>query len=116
MTVHVEVRNALLALAGGRIYPTIAEEDAPTPYVVYQVVGGPGQNFLTGEKPNKQKRRVQISVWSKTTLEAAQVADQVEAALRAATGLQTEVLTVPIDTYDETTRYRGTVQEFYVFC
>ena len=116
MSVHVEVREALRGLAGDRVFPIMADEGAPTPYIVYQVVGGAVQELLSGEKPGKKQRRVQVRVWSKSTIEAAQIAEQVEDALRAATALQPEILTVPIDTFDETTRYRGTMQDFYLFC
>jgi hypothetical protein len=116
MTVHVEVREALRGLAGDRVFPLVADENTATPYVVFQVVGGDPQEFLSGEKPEKRQRRVQVNVWSKSTIEAGQIAEQVEDALRAATNLQPEVLTIPIDTFDEATKYRGTRQEFYLFC
>ena len=116
MTVHVEVRDALRGLAGDRIFPLMADEGTPTPYIVYQVVGGDAQEYLSGEKPGKKQRRVQVRVWSKSTIEAAQIAEQAEDALRAAAHLQPEVLTIPVDTLDEATRYRGTMQDFYLFC
>lgn len=116
MTVHVEVREALRGLAGDRVFPLVADERADVPYIVFQVVGGDAQEFLTGEKPVAKRRRVQVNVWSRSALEAAQLAEQAEDALRAVGALQTEVLTVPIDTYDETTTYRGTMQDFYLFC
>jgi uncharacterized protein YcbX len=116
MTVHVQVRTALEGLAGDRVFPLVADENTPVPYIVFQIVGGDPQEFLSGEKPAKKKRRVQVNVWSKSTLEAGQIAEQAEDALRAVVELQTEVLTVPADTFDETTRYRGTMQEFYLFC
>jgi len=116
MTVHVEVRDALRGLAGDRIFPLMADENTATPYIVYQVVGGDAQEYISGEKPQKKQRRVQVRVWSKSTIEAAQIAEQVEDALRAAVHLQPEVLTIPADTYDEATRYRGTMQDFYLFC
>ena len=115
MTPHARVRLALQGLAGDRVFPLVADEDTATPYVVYQIVGGDAQEFLSGEKPEKKQRRIQINVWSKSSLEASEVADQVEDALRAA-ALQTEVLTIATDTYDETTKYRGAMQEFYIFC
>lgn len=116
MTVHIEVREALRGLAGDRVYPLMADEDTATPYIVYQVVGGDAQEYLSGEKPCKKQRRVQVKVWSTSTIEAAQIAEQVEDALRAAAHLQPDVLTVPMDTFDEATKYRGAMQDFYLFC
>jgi len=115
MSPHVQVRQALSGLAGDRVFPLVAEEDTATPYIVFQIVGGDPQQRLSGEKPEKQQRRVQVNVWSKSSIEASEIADQVEDALRA-TALQLEVLTVAADTYDEVTKYRGTMQEFYIFC
>jgi len=116
MSVHIEVREALRGLAGDRVFPLMANEGTPTPYIVYQVVGGDAQEYLSGDKPSKKQRRVQVKVWSQSTIEAAHIAEQVEDALRATTPLQPEILTVPIDTFDEATQYRGTMQDFYLFC
>jgi hypothetical protein len=116
MTVHADICGALAGLAGDQVFPLVAEEGTLPPYIVFQVIGGDPQEFLSGEKPDKRQRRVQVSVWAKSTLEAAQLAEQVEDAIRAAKNLQPEVLTVPADTIDEATRYRGTIQEFYLFC
>jgi hypothetical protein len=115
MTPHAQVRQALRGLAGDRVFPLVADEGTAAPYVVFTIVGGNPQEFLSGEKPEKKWRRVQTTVWSKSTTEASEIADQAEDALRAAP-LQTEVLTVAIDTYDETTKLRGAMQEFYIFC
>lgn len=116
MTVHVDVREALRGLAGDQVFPLMADEGTLPPYIVFQVVGGDPQEFLSGEKPNRQQRRVQVSVWAKSSLEAGRLAEQVEDAIRAAKDLQPEVLTIPVDTIDDATRYRGTIQEFYLFC
>jgi hypothetical protein len=116
MSVHVEVREALRGLAGDRIFPLLADEGTQVPYIVFQVVGGGPEEFLSGDKPAKRQRRVQVNVWAATTLEASALAEQAEDALRAATTLQTEVLTGAVDTYDEITKYRGTMQDFSLFC
>jgi len=115
MTPHVRIRQALAGLASDRVFPLVADDVNVTPYVVFQIVGGDPQEYLTGEKPEKRQRRVQINVWSRSSIEASEIADQVEDALKAAP-LQTEVLTTAIDTYDEVLKYRGTLQEFYIFC
>lgn len=116
MTIRTELRAALQSLAGGRVFPVVADEGVETPYIVFQVVGGEPGEYVSGDKPEKKQRRVQVNVWSKSTLEAEALAGHVEDALRAATHLQAEVLTEAIDTYDETTKYRGTMQDFYLFC
>jgi hypothetical protein len=55
---------------------------------------------------------MQVNVWGASRIEASELGAGVEDALRGATSLQTEVLTGRIATYDETTRYRGTMQDF----
>lgn len=116
MTPHVRIRQALAGLANDRVFPLVADDVNVTPYIVFQIVGGDPQEYLTGEKPEKRQRRVQLNVWSKSSIEAAEIADQVEDALRAVGDLQAEVLTAAIDTYDEFLKYRGAMQEFYIFC
>lgn len=116
MSVYVSVIQALTGLAGGRVFPLVADEGVETPYIVLQRAGGAPMQFLSGEMPEKKRRRVQVSVWAKTALEAEAVAGQVEQALCGAAALQTEVLGEPVDTYDDLTTYRGTRQEFYLFC
>lgn len=116
MTVHVQVREALRDLAGDRVYPVVADEGTPTPYIVFQVVGGGPEEFIGGDKPAKRQYRIQVNVWAATTLEAGAIAEQAEDALRARVDLQTEVLTGASDAFDEITKYRGAMQDFYVFC
>lgn len=115
MTPHEKIFSVLGELAGGRVFPGIAEPDTPTPYITFQVIGGPPINFVTGETPAKRFVRVQINVWSATSIEAFEVTAHVESALRAETALQTEALTSAGDTYDELTEYRGAMQEFQLF-
>lgn len=115
MTPHEQIRLVLGELADGRVFPGIADAGTPTPYITFQVIGGPPINFITGETPAKRFVRVQINVWSATSIEAFEVAAQVENALRAETALQTEALTSAGDTYDELTEYRGAMQEFQLF-
>ncbi|MDN4061489.1 DUF3168 domain-containing protein [Massilia sp. YIM B02769] len=115
MTPHEQIRLVLGELAGGRVFPGIADAGTPTPYVTFQVIGGPPINFITGEVPAKRFMRVQINVWSDTSIEAFEVVEQVENAFHAEKVLQMEVLTNPSDTYDELTEHRGAMQEFQLF-
>jgi hypothetical protein len=116
MTVHVDIVAAAGALAGGQVFPLVADEGTLPPYAVFQVVGGDPMSCLSGERPEKRQRRVQFSVWAKTTLEAQAIAEQIEVALSSAAHLQTEVLTIAIDTYDEVKKLRGAMQDFMLFC
>jgi hypothetical protein len=113
------VYEALVHLAGGRVFPDIAPQNSETPYITYQAVGGVPINFLTGETPAKQKVRMQVNVWASEQdgrVAVSELGKQVEDSLRSATDLQTEVINGRAATYDEHTNYRGTLQDFYLFC
>lgn len=112
MTIEEQVGPILQALVGGHAYPDVAPVNTPIPYITFQAVGGEPTNFLSGENPGLSNARMQINVWAKTRIEASSLGAQVEDAMRAATYLQPEVLTGRIATYDETTTYRGTMQDF----
>lgn len=112
MSIEAQVYAALQALAGGNVYPDVAPENTPPPYITYQAVGGQPINLLTGEKPGKRNARMQVNVWAASRPEAAALAQQVEDALRDTKALQTEVLTGQVATYDENTKLRGTRQDF----
>lgn len=115
MTAEALVFAALQHLAGGRVFPDVADPGTQTPYITYQAVGGAPINFVTGDRPAKQNVRMQVNVWSQGRIEASEIGAQIEDALRAATELQTEVSTGRVATYDETTQYRGTMQDFSLF-
>lgn len=117
MTPEALIYDALKHLAGGRVLPDFAPEGTEAPFIVYQMVGGEPTNYLTGEQPDKQRVRMQVSVWvGEDRIEASELGQQVEQAIRAATALQPEVASGRIATYDEETRTRGTRQDFYMFC
>lgn len=116
MTPESHIDALLAPLVDGRVYPDVAPQGAAVPYVTYQAVGGDPINFLTGEAPAKANTRIQVNVWAATRLESAELGAQIEAAVRAAVQLQPEVLTGRVATYDEVTGYRGTMQDFNLFC
>lgn len=116
MTAEALIFAELQHLVGSRVFPDIAEPGTARPYITYQAVGGAPVNYISGEKPEKQPVRMQVNVWAESRIEASEIGAQVEAALRAATALQTEVVTGRTATYDEPTKYRGTMQDFQIFC
>lgn len=115
MTVEEQVYAVLKDLFGGRFFPDVAPGGTQTPYGTYQAVGGEPINFVSGDKPSKTNTRMQVNVWAGTRIEASELGAQVEDVLRNATSLQTEVLSGRVATYDETTQYRGTMQDFSVW-
>jgi len=116
MTPEEHVHTTLIHLAGGRIFPDVAELGTAKPYITYQAVGGEPMNFLSGDRPDKQRVRIQVNVWSERRIEASEIGMLVEDALRSATALQVEVASGRVATYDEETNLRGSMQDFMLFC
>ena len=115
MSMESLVYAALGGLVDGEVYPDFAPEGVPRPFITFQAVGGNPINFLTGDVPDKERSRVQVSVWAATRLEASDIGKQAENTLRVVAGLQTTVLTGRIATFDEDTELRGTMQDFEFF-
>jgi len=116
MTPEEHIYNVLQHLAGGRVFPDLAEAGTDKPYITYQAVGGAPLNFLSGDRPSKQSVRMQVNVWAERRTDASEIGMLVEDALRSATALQVEVATGRVSTYDEETDLRGTMQDFTLFC
>lgn len=116
MTPEDHIDAVLQRLAGGRVFPDVAPLGTSTPYITYQAVGGAPINFLTGERPAKQTHRMQVNCWADSRAEASELGMLIEDAMRSATHLQVEVLTVRAANYDEETNCRGTIQDFSIFC
>ena len=115
MTVESMLFDALKGLVSNRVFPDIAPDLTPRPYITYQQVGGVAVNFLDPTIPSKSNGRIQVNVWADTRAQAAALAKQVEDALRAVTALQTTVEGAPIGIFELDTKLRGTMQDFSVW-
>lgn len=115
MSIDAKIRAALTSLVNGRVYPDVAEINTTTPYITYQQVGGDAINYLEGGIIGKRNARIQINVWSKSRLEASELSERAEDAMRLDLGLQTDVLGARIARYEEDTKLRGTMQDFSVW-
>lgn len=70
-----DVISALGAVPNQRFYSFgIANEKTPTPYAVWQVVGGTPDNFLAG-RPGSDEHQVQVDVYAETANQARRVAE-----------------------------------------
>ena len=116
MSLYTRLPEILNGLVDGRVFPIVADQVYDDPYIIIQRVGGSPVNFLTGEAPEKQSYRIQVTVWAQSALDAETIGKQVEIAIRSATDLQPEVIAGAADTYDETVKRRGSRQDFRVFC
>jgi hypothetical protein len=115
MSVEAQIYAALQGLVAGRVFPEVAPELTPRPYITYAQVGGQAVNFIDPTVPSKKHGRFQINVWADTRLAAATLARQVEDTLRVVPALQTTVLGAPVAIYEEDTKLRGTMQDFSVW-
>lgn len=106
--------DTLKGLVGNRVFPSVAPELTPTPYITYQSAGGEQAiNFMDGEQPSKKNARIQINVWDKQLVSALALAQRAETALRgASTTLSTTVLSGQRTTYEQDTKLHGTIQFF----
>lgn len=112
MSVEAIIFDSLRALVNDRVFPDVAPENTPRPYITYQQVGGESVNFVDATVPTKKNGRWQISLWCDTRLEAADLSRVIEDTLRVVPALQATVLGAPIARYDEETKLRGTMQDF----
>jgi chaperonin GroEL (HSP60 family) len=112
MSVEGTIRTALAGLVDDRVYPDIGPEGVETPYITYQQVGGEPVNFLESSVPSLKNGRFQINVWGDSRLVVANLARQVEDALRTTAALQATVLGGATALYDEETGLRGSMQDF----
>lgn len=113
--VEGDIFNTLKGLVANRCYPDVAPSGAVKPYMVYQQVGGEAPTFLERAQPSKKNGRFQVSVWSTTRAEAANIALQAEAAMVAATAFDAKPVGAPIAVYDDETQLRGSLQDFTVW-
>lgn len=115
MTVEADLFQTLNALFGGRFYPDVAPDSAPTPYGVFQQVGGQTVSFLELGVPSKKNGRFQIACWSTTRLEASAIGMAVENAMLVATAFSATPLGSMTGEYEEETRRFGTRQDFSIW-
>lgn len=115
MSIEELVFGALSDLAGGRVYPDEAPDNAAAPYIVYQQVGGDAINYIEAAMPNLQNARIQIAVWASRRADASALALQIEQAMRLAGQLQTKVLGARRSVSDPIAKLRGCQQDFSIW-
>lgn len=114
MSVEVDLRNVLLPICP-RVFPDFAPVATTRPYVTYQQIGGQVINALSSEVPSKQNGEFQLNVWADTRKQAAELALQIEAALRLATQFVARPLSAPAADYDPDMPVYGTRQDFSIW-
>jgi hypothetical protein len=113
MTAEAIVAGALVSLAGGNVYPDVAPAKTPAPWITYQAVGG--QDFTNLDNTSTPLNcRMQVTVWSTTRAEAADVMSQVRAALVSST-VQAIPIGGPVSTFEADTLLYGSTLDFSIF-
>ena len=91
MSLKTELHNYLSGYAGlsalvdDNIYPDIAPENSPLPYVIFQIVSADHIRSMTAAS-DFVARRVQFDVYGSTALSVENVFDQLRGALEAKRG------------------------------
>ncbi len=109
MSIETEIKAALSATFGDRVFPDTAPAQTLKPFCTFQQVGGVPSNSLCGNT-DKQNARVQFNVWADTREQANMLMRTIEAMLTESSfgGVSQGSL---IAIYDEPTRTRGARQD-----
>jgi hypothetical protein len=90
--------SAVNAFVAGRIYRTVAPQDAARPYIVWQTVSAAPGNNLSCD-PEFDNFRIQIICWSADQAQCRNL----QAAAQTAAEAVTHVVFGPLDGFDKTT-------------
>lgn len=115
MTMEADLVSALGALVDGRVFPDIAPDQSPLPRIVYQQVGGRSISYLSGETPDMENARMQISVWAASRAEAKTLIKACEAALGATQLFAAEPLGMSVSVHEPDTGLYGSHQDFSIW-
>jgi Protein of unknown function (DUF3168) len=96
-------------------YPDFAPNNAPYPYAIWYLIGGPLINPIGNEVPNKRGAFLQIDVWSTTREQANSVSKQIDSAMRQTTAFQARPMSEIVSKIDEDTGLRCATQDFRIW-
>lgn len=113
MSMEGDLKTALNALVGNRVYPDVTPANPAFPLIVYQQVGGDAVEFLEGTVASKDHARMQVFVWSKSRLEASSIA---RAARLAIVGtLKGTTYAAPVSIYDDALKLYGNRTDYGIW-
>jgi hypothetical protein len=114
MSLEATIYTALSSLVAGRCYPDVSPDGAAMPLIIYQQAGGKAVDFMEAKVPDKDNARVQVHVWSKTRLEASQIARAARVALvEGAAKASTQGAAVSL--HDDALKLYGARQDYSVW-
>ncbi|MFK7090490.1 DUF3168 domain-containing protein [Chromobacterium violaceum] len=103
--------SILSPLVDSNVYPDTAPEGTPLPYILYQQVGGIPVQFLEGAGSTVSPR-MQITIWSDSRLQAAQLQRAAQQLLVGAPLFGT-IAGGAVALHEDALGLRGTQQDFY---
>lgn len=106
MSLEATLKTLLGPLVGGRCYPDITPDGAALPLIVYQQVGGTATEYVDQTIPDKDHARMQVMVWSKSRLEASQIARAARAAI-IGNNWPAQTYAAPVSLYEEDLKLYG---------
>lgn len=113
MTAEAITYGALRPLAAGRVFPDVAPPKTPTPWIVYQAIGGQAFPTLDGSTPTTNNARMQVTVYSATRAEAVALMQDVVAALVNPT-VKAVPIGAPVSSFEPDTQLRGSSLDFSI--
>jgi hypothetical protein len=113
MTVEAIVYGALASLAPVQVFPDVAPGSTPAPWITYQAVGGQSFATVDAATPVTRNARVQVSVWAKSRLQAAEIMEQAFQAL-ANPVVKAVPIGGPVSTFESDTLLYGSSLDFSI--
>ncbi|ARK56306.1 hypothetical protein BOC36_24875 [Burkholderia pseudomallei] len=113
-TIEEQLFAVLNAVVPNAVFPNVAEQNIPMPYVVYRCMPSPVETTLDSQTPPIDNTVFELDCWARTYAEAVNLAATVRAALQAwnALGVQR---TSAHDLYEEDVKAHRRVFEFSVW-
>ncbi len=115
----MSLESSLYALLGplvsNRCWPDVPKDgNTAFPVIIYQQVGGVAEEFLDKTLPDKDHARVQVWVWSKTRLEASQIARSARVAL-VGSAMAVETYGAPVSEYNDALKLYGSRTDYGIW-
>ena len=114
MTMESDLQTLLAGICP-RTFPDVAPSGTVAPWVVWQGLGGDSLRMLDNTAADKRNTLMQISVYSKTRLQALQLIRQIEDAITASMPLIATPLGEPASTYEDDTKLCGSIQRYSIW-
>lgn len=113
-TIEEDLFALLNAVAPNAVYPLVASQDTPMPYVVYRCMPSPVENTLDSQTPPADNTVFELDCWGRTYADAVNLAATIRTALQSWSVLGTQKLSAH-DLYEEDVKAYRRVFEFSVW-